>query len=369
MPTNKRDRRIFPVMDKPAGRTRGKHNLRGLRSIAAVIGIFLIVLVGFGALVSRRNAEMRSSSAAPVLPTATPDFSENKPAKEYVYAGSKLLAVSDAGTAMPADLAIWRPSNGAWWVLGGPGSQTTTYTWGQSGDVAVQGDYDSDGKTDFSIFRPSTFEWHIVYSGGGGSNFTFGAPGDLPAQADYDGDGRADATVFRPSDGYWYIQGSTAGFYQIDANGQSGDTPAPADYDGDGRADVAFIRGSTFHVIKSTTGQSSITSIGYSGTPVSADFDGDSLADHAVYVASTGYWYIQNSTTGLIESVHFGNGSDDIPVQNDYDADGRVDIAVWRPSTGYWYIRQSSLIGQSTMIREELWGETGDIPVPAFYRR
>ena len=41
--------------------------------------------------------------------------------KEYVYAGSRLLAVVDANAneTPPSDLAVWRPSSGAWWVLSG----------------------------------------------------------------------------------------------------------------------------------------------------------------------------------------------------------------------------------------------------------
>ena len=43
---------------------------------------------------------------APPSPTPTPQLS-----KEYIYAGSRLLAVEDANAnaAPPADLAVWRP--------------------------------------------------------------------------------------------------------------------------------------------------------------------------------------------------------------------------------------------------------------------
>ncbi|MFN0140395.1 MAG: peptidase M23, partial [Pyrinomonadaceae bacterium] len=61
-----------------------------------------------------------------------------------------------------------------------------------------------------------------------------------------------------------------------------------------------------------------------------------------------------------------GDLATDKAVQNDYDGDGNVDIAVWRDANGNWYIRKSASNGQ---LRQEAWGMTGDIPVPAFYRR
>ena len=77
-------------------------------------------------------------------------------AREYIYAGSRLLAVEDANASAepPADLAVWRPSDGNWYIMGQQGSQQTTFHWGQNGDIPQPGDFDGDGKTDFSVYRP-----------------------------------------------------------------------------------------------------------------------------------------------------------------------------------------------------------------------
>jgi len=321
-----------------------------------------------------KNASSSWNPLAAPLPTPTPQLS-----KEYIYAGSRLLAVEDANAnaAPPADLAVWRPDNGNWYVLGGLGSAQTIQGWGQSGDIPVQGDFDGDGKTDFAVMRPdsasNTSQWFIAYSSTGGStNFQFGIPGDLKAQADYDGDGKTDPAVYRPSNGTVYILGSSAGFYTVAAGGQSSDKPASADYDGDGKADVALWRNASTSFISiasgtcppNTSGCTPVTvPFGHAGDTVSSDYDGDGRADYAVF--DSGNWYILKSSTNSLYTPSTWGQSGDIPVQNDYDADGKVDTAVWRPSTGTWYIINSSTSGQ----RIQTWGAAGDIPVPAFYRR
>ena len=311
-----------------------------------------------------RSALSRLNPFFDPTPTPTPQLS-----KEYIYAGSRLLAVEDANAnaAPPADLAVWRPSSGTWYVLGGPGSQQTFYSFGTNGDTPVPGDFDGDGKTDFSIFRPTTNTWWVFKSSDSTSYaVTFGTANDLVAPADYDGDGKTDLAVFRPSNGTWYILQSSTGTTVYIQFGLSTDKPIPADYDGDGKADVAVWRDSThtFYSKNSSDGVVQSPSFGTSGDkPVSADYDGDGKANFALRSGAS--WIILYSGGPSLPITPPGDLSTDLPVQNDYDGDGKVDIAVWRPSTGYWFIRNS----HDSSTRTQQWGLTGDIPVPAFYRR
>jgi hypothetical protein len=312
------------------------------------------------------------ASMNPFMPAAPPSPTPQL-SKEYIYAGSRLVAVEDtaANAIPPTDLAVWRPSNGYWYCMGSVGSQAFTVAWGANGDKPVQGDYDGDGKTDLAIFRPGSPGVWWIYPSGGGSYYVVyqGTSGDIPVPADYDGDSKTDTALFRPSTQHWYIIYSSNNNSVDIAYGASGDIAAPADYDGDGKADVAVWRNSAtaFYARKSSESGNSLTQImGSSGdSPVPGDYDGDGKTDFALRHGAD--WVIKQSSDGQTITVTWYLETN-IAVQNDYDGDGKCDIANWKPSgkgAGNWYIRNS----HDGSTRVEVWGTSGDIPVPALYRR
>lgn len=183
-----------------------------------------------------------------------------------------------------------------------------------------------------------------------------------PVKFDYDGDGRSDISVFRPSSGFWYINGSTSGYSGFPF-GIATDKIAPGDFDGDAKTDAAVYRDGVWYLLRSSLGFTATQFGGAGDIPQTGDFDGDGIDDLAVFRPSNGTWYILGSTAGS-SSVQFGLAGDR-PMSADYDGDGKADPASWRPSNGTWYIQQSATSTQ----RVQQWGLSGDVPVPAHYGR
>jgi hypothetical protein len=262
------------------------------------------------------------------------------------------------------DFAVFRPSEGIWYIQNGQGFSAQIF--GSASDKVVSSDFDGDGKTDWAMFTNSNGlgVWKIKRSSDTGITTTqFGLASDDPLRGDFDGDGRIDLAVFRPSNGVWYIQHSGNGSYRFVQFGMSGDKAIPSDMDGDGKDDLVVFRPSegVWYWLNSSDGRFGAVQFGTAGDiPVVADMDGDGKQDITVYRPSQGVWYSLRSSTGAFVGMHFGLDGD-IPVAGDYDKDGKADVAVYRPSDGNWYITRSS-DGQYQVFR---FGTSGDIPAIA----
>ncbi|HSK70392.1 MAG TPA: FG-GAP-like repeat-containing protein, partial [Pyrinomonadaceae bacterium] len=290
-----------------------------------------------------------------------------------------------------ADVSVFRPSNGFWYVMKSSGGYSIT-KWGLEKDKLIPGDYDGDGQTDHAVYREGNAPlgsiadntWYILRSSDNTvviRNWGISASSvlDIPVPADYDGDGRTDLAVYRtsdivPSPGYFRIIQSSDNTIVEKQWGNNNDKFVPADYDGDGKADLAVFRNDpfpgtgdregTWYILQSSDNKMRVEYFGLrEDKPVPADYDGDGKADIAVWRPSNGVWYRLNSSDRSFAAIPFGF-SEDKPTPADYDGDGKTDIAVFRPSTGVWYLLRSR--DGFTALQ---FGLQEDIPVPNAYIR
>jgi len=312
---------------------------------------------------------------------ATDFNADNKP--DIAYLGANARGVIYNTTKRPTgtpfdfdgdgktDVSIFRPVNGQWWWQRSSDSVVKAVQFGFGTDVITPGDFSGDGKTDVALFRPETSEWYVLRSED--STFyalPFGTSGDEPVAADFDGDAKTDISIFRPSSNLWYVLRSSDSQVSITPFGSAGDVPVVADYDGDGKADVAIFRptgesgGAEWWYLRSSDGQNMAFSFGIStDRAVPGDYTGDGKADVAIWRPSNGSWYILRSEDSSFYSFQFGLSSD-IPAPGDYDGDGKIDAAIFRPSTADWYINGTT----SGTVLQHL-GINDDLPVPSAFVR
>jgi hypothetical protein len=268
-----------------------------------------------------------------------------------------------------SDVSTFRPSTGAWNIIPSSGGANLTTSWGLGSDLITPADFDGDNRSDIAVFRPSSGVWYILNSFNSTVTISqFGQNGDIPRPNDFDGDGRADVAVFRPSDGVWYELRSLTNQFFAQQFGLNGDAPLMTDIDGDGIGDLSVYRSSngTWHFFRSADSSYLAFPFGISSdVPVPADYDGDGKTDAAVFRGSADSnqpdFFILLTATQSFQGASWGTVGD-TPVVGDYDGDGKADVAVFRASTNFWYLLRSTAGFASVEF-----GAAGDKPVESAY--
>lgn len=301
-----------------------------------------------------------------------------------------------------ADIAVWRPSTGTWYVLPSSGVCPAivpyagmasnwpycTQQWGLSNDVPIgpgfSYPFSSQGQTIpyeyLTVYRPNTGEWFVLSRWGCDTGFLhqfnwngfygcvaqWGASGYVPKPGYFSPtyDRPMQPTVFNPASAGWLS-------YTVGA------CPLHMSYAG-------FASPYFNNVSACIQNWGSANDVTLTGNAI--DHSPSVLISYA-----NGSWSILSSTTSCpsgtyragthpsgaaICSLSLGV-SGDIPLTRDFDGDGRSDFGIWRPSTGTWFmVASSGVCPQITAIVDtrnglpvcsQQWGLNGDEPIPANY--
>jgi hypothetical protein len=252
--------------------------------------------------------------------------SNNAIVQRFFGLSTDIITPADFDGDLKTDIAVFRPSTGVWYLMNIVNNSTSAFQFGSAGDIPIPSDFTSffrlsgDGKADFAVYRPSEGNWYIWNSINGSLSVQkFGLNGDKPVPADFEGLGKSNIAVYRPSTSEWYSL-NTFNFNGQEATiakfGITTDIPIPADFDGDGRTDYAVFRASNvsgqpdFYILQSSTGTIRYVDFGSVGDiPQTGDFDSDGKIDVAVYRSSNNTWYLLQSTGGFTSTV-FGQSGD-----------------------------------------------------------
>ncbi len=199
----------------------------------------------------------------------------------------------------------------------------------------------------------ATGRWLLRSPAGHTSSFFYGNPGDVPLLGDWDCDGVATPGLYRDADGLGYLRNSNSpGIAHVTFFlGDPGDVPLAGDFDGDGCDTISVYRPATqeFHVSNrlGRGGRGLVAEFAFrfgdpGDQPVVGDWDGDGADEVGLHRATTGFFYWRDSlTTGAATGrIFFGDPGDRF-VAGDWTGTGADTPAVYRPSDGTLYFRHS----------------------------
>jgi PKD repeat protein len=166
------------------------------------------------------------------------------------------------------------------------------YTYGQTGDIPVSGDWNKDGQTEVGIFRPATNQFFLDYNGNGileasptDLQYTFGS--GVPVSGDWNGDGYTEIgtlnwTFMLDYDGNGLFNPAIDKVYNYAPIG----VPVSGDWNNDGKTEIGTFASQIFSLDINGNGvwDGGVTDKQYtyssgSNQPACGDWNGDGYTD------------------------------------------------------------------------------------------
>ena len=224
-------------------------------------------------------------------------------------------------TSANADTPGERPAvhRGNTWFLraaGGSGPATSSFVYGDPGDIPLMCDWDGEGSRTPGIFRGGAFHLRNLHSSGAADvSFGFGNPGDTPVCGDWDGDGKDTIGVVRGNE--WFLRNDNS---TGDANGHFfygnvDDIKVVGNWDGPGDPydSPGVVRGHLWYLRDSNFGGDANHVFGFGDvTDRKIVGDWDLNGGDGPGVVRNGRWFLRNApSNGAPDAVFdYGNGAD-----------------------------------------------------------
>lgn len=247
--------------------------------------------------------------------------------------GILTVAAMTLGMALPAiakdSVGVVDPTTAEWTIRHNDGT-TTTFLFGDPGDVPFMGDWNCDGIDTPGLYRQLDGFVYLKNSNTTGvadTTFFFGDPNDVPMVGDFNGNGCDTVSIYRPSE---------ARFYIINKLGQDGG--------GLGFAEYSYLYGNPGDV------------------PFMGDWTGDGIDTPGLRRPLDGFVYLRNTnTTGIAHVSYFYGVEGDRVFAGDWNADGVDTIGLYRPSSQTFFLRNTNSTGEAD--ESFVMGKANSLPV------
>ena len=238
------------------------------------------------------------------------------------------LALGAAAANAGDDVGVVDEDTGIWYLRDAATGDTTSFYYGNPGDVPFVGDWNCDGVDTPGLYRQTdgfVYLRNANTQGNADVAFFFGNPGDVPIPGDFNGDGCDTVSIYRPS---------VARFFIVNALGEDGE--------GLGEAEGDFRFGNL------------------GDKPLVGDWDGDGTDGVGVTRPSTGTAYFTNMLTDGAPATAGAFLKDDLPVVGAWTANDA--LAAYQPASGSFYLLGEEPVQYGNAHTAPIAGDFGVLP-------